>query len=97
MHFILLFGKCSFLGISIFSFSFSYKVFVLFKIKETEITPNIHKTGVIKFNNSDERINEELNENDFRGIVESQVNKNAQTYALNSNLNEIFSLKGFIL
>ena len=86
MHFILLFGKCSFFGISFFSFSFSYKVFVvLLKIKETEITPNIHKTGVIKFNSNDERINEELNDNDFRGIVESQVSKNAQKYALNSN------------
>ena len=41
--------------------------------KETEITPNTLSTGIVKFNDKNEIIDEKINETDFRGIIESQV------------------------
>ena len=41
---------------------------------EKEITPNISNTGIVKFNNNNELINDSnLNESDCRSIVETQV------------------------
>lgn len=41
---------------------------------ETEITPNISKTGILKFDQNDELLKEStLNEYDCRGLIESKV------------------------
>ena len=67
-------GACVFDRYSLAEKNFNSK-FIFKFCKETEITPNIRKSGVIKFNGNDERIDEPLNDNDFRGIVESQVSE----------------------
>lgn len=62
-----------------------------FYFKETEITPHVNGTGVVKFNADDILVSNQIDLNDCRGIIESQ----ALSYKLHSKLlglNEIRSL-----
>lgn len=62
-----------------------------FYFRETEITPDVLKTGIVKFDKENKRIDPSINITDCRAIIESQ----ALSYKLHSKLlglNEISSI-----
>lgn len=55
---------------------------ISFYFKETEITPPVFHTGIVKFNNENNMLTEEITTLDCRGLIESQ----ALAYKLHSRL-----------